>query len=147
MSYLLIKIFMKLGLIPKLVKTTVGLIAIRHGKILLEKRNIFIEKGKWCLPGGHIEFGEGSVDALKREVKEELNLSVKNLKFLGYFDEIIPRLKDHSVVLVYGADVSGEIKMQKSEVADFGWFGLKEMGKLDMAFRHREIIKKFWRGK
>ncbi len=30
----------------------------------------------WTLPGGKIEFGESSGDALEREVKEEVNLEV-----------------------------------------------------------------------
>lgn len=43
---------------------------------------------RWSMPGGTIEFKENSVDALKREIKEELNLEIHNLKFLNYYDSI-----------------------------------------------------------
>ena len=39
-------------LIPKLVKTAVAAIIAEDNKILLERRNSYMEKNKWCLPGG-----------------------------------------------------------------------------------------------
>ena len=35
----------------------------------------------WGIPGGKVKWGEGSLDALRREVKEETNLDVKDVKF------------------------------------------------------------------
>lgn len=36
------------------------------------------------LPGGHIEIGESSLDAVTREIKEELNYRVKSAKLFVY---------------------------------------------------------------
>lgn len=48
-------------------------------------------KGTWGLPGGHIEFGEGTHYCAEREVYEETGLEVKAVKFAGstndYFEE------------------------------------------------------------
>jgi len=41
-------------------------------------------RGKWVLPGGHIELGERMEDALRREVKEETNLEIRDLEFLCF---------------------------------------------------------------
>lgn len=38
------------------------------------------------LPGGHVEFGESAISALKRELKEELGLSIRIQRFLGCFE-------------------------------------------------------------
>lgn len=50
------------------------------GKILVcQKRG----KNYYFLPGGHVEFGESSEYALKREIKEELGLEVAEANFIG----------------------------------------------------------------
>ena len=53
--------------------------------------------------GGGIEFGERSEDAVRRELKEELDVEISNLKFLGTLENIFT-FNDgsyHEVVLVY----------------------------------------------
>lgn len=47
------------------------------GKILNE-----IEYGMYAFPGGHIEFGESFIEIAVREVKEETNLDIKNVKLI-----------------------------------------------------------------
>jgi len=59
---------------------TVGLIALKDNKILLAFSK---NKKAWYLPGGKIDANETAVQALRREVKEELNMDVDpdKLKF------------------------------------------------------------------
>ena len=45
-------------------------------------------RGKYVIPGGHIELGEKMETALKREVKEETNLEIRDVQFL-LFQEFI----------------------------------------------------------
>ena len=47
-------------------------------KILLLKSALGNFKGEWDLPGGHIHKDESSIQGLKREVKEETDLDIKN---------------------------------------------------------------------
>ena len=41
-------------------------------------------KGKYVIPGGHIELGETMVEALRREVKEETNLDIRDIEFVCF---------------------------------------------------------------
>ncbi len=133
------------SLIPKFVKATVAVIITKNNKILLEKRSLLIpESRKWCLPGGHIDAGETAENAIKREIREELGVSTKNLKFLGYSDEILPEIKTYSIVLIYSAKTRGKFKPQKLEVSEISWFTKEEISKLNVAFKHKEIIEKYW---
>ena len=128
-------------------KGCVAGIIFKNSKILLEKRSkkIIVEKNKWCLPGGRINFEEKAEDAIKREIKEEIGLNVKKVKFLFYHDEILPNLPSHSLVMVFLIEVSGKLKLNW-EVSEAKWFSQKEIEKLDMAFLHKEVIKRFFKG-
>jgi 8-oxo-dGTP pyrophosphatase MutT (NUDIX family) len=53
--------------------------------------------------GGGIEFGERSEDAVRRELKEELNVDIADLKYLGMLENLFTFNGNsyHEVVLVY----------------------------------------------
>ncbi|MDP1695468.1 MAG: NUDIX hydrolase [archaeon] len=118
-------------------------IIIKDSKILLTKRSKMItEKEKWCLPGGKINLGENSIEAIKREIKEEIGANVKNLKFLFYHDEIIKKDNLHTIVLIFKIEIKGDIK-PNWEVSDIEWFDKNKLDKLNFAFTHKDIINKF----
>src|SRR6185436_19625997 len=53
-----------------------------RGALLMQKQAVF---GSWALPHGCIDVGEGLVDALKREIKEETGLTVIGAKPFGIY--------------------------------------------------------------
>ncbi len=62
---------------------TVGaLIFNAEGKLFLMSSHKW--RGKWVVPGGHIELGERMEDALRREVKEETNLDIYDIEFVCF---------------------------------------------------------------
>ncbi|MBI2452322.1 NUDIX hydrolase [Candidatus Pacearchaeota archaeon] len=124
------------------VKACAGAILVKNNKILLTKRNVIPEKNKWCLPGGHIDIGEKAVEAIKRKVKEETGLALKNPKFLFYFNSYIPKRKIHSIDLCFTGLVSGKEKLNK-EVSEIKWLTKKQALKLNLSFNHRKMINKF----
>ena len=59
-------------------------ILFQDNKVLMVQRAAhLIMGGAWCFPGGHIEQGETSDQALVRELKEELGLEVTCERRLG----------------------------------------------------------------
>ncbi len=52
------------------------------GELLLVQSHKW--KGKYVLPGGHIELGEHAAEAARREALEETGLKVYDIQFLGW---------------------------------------------------------------
>ncbi len=68
-------------------RVTVDLIIKDKKKgILLIKRSIKPDIGKWHFPGGSIYYKERAIHAVKRKAREETGLQVKIKKFLGVFE-------------------------------------------------------------
>jgi 8-oxo-dGTP diphosphatase len=59
--------------------TAGALIFNREGQILLLKHRFRAGSG-WGLPGGFLEAGEQPLDALRRELREELSLEIQNVE-------------------------------------------------------------------
>jgi 8-oxo-dGTP diphosphatase len=64
------------------------LLIVKDNKFLLLKRRPDDDNhpGKWALPGGSIEKGETPEEALIREVREELGISVSNYHFFNDYN-------------------------------------------------------------
>lgn len=80
--------------------------------------------GTWCLPGGHLEFGESVETCAEREVLEETGLKIKNLKTGPYTNDIMPADKKHYATLFIVAEAAaGEPKnMEPDKCEGWSWF-------------------------
>jgi 8-oxo-dGTP diphosphatase len=105
-------------------KIGVGVCVIKDGKVLLGKRKNAHGEGAWCFPGGHLEFNENIEDCARREVLEETDLSIKNLRFGPYTNDIFKKENTHYVTLFVIADYdSGELKIMEPEKCEkWDWF-------------------------
>jgi NAD+ diphosphatase len=61
-----------------------GIIEVR-GKVILVKRNQSPKKGLLDLPGGFVDYGESAEDALAREIKEELGVTMNSCRYFASF--------------------------------------------------------------
>jgi mutator protein MutT len=111
-------------------------------KFLITRRKTGLYQGIWCLPGGHIDRDETMRDAVIREVKEETGLDFDPQLF-SCFDEIIPEHDIHTITIVFDGSTNGTITHQTDEVAEIGWYSLREIREMAFAFRHKDIIESY----
>jgi len=62
-----------------------GILADATGRVLLIRRAKEPAKGKLAMPGGFVDLDETGEDALRREIKEEVNLDLRDVKYLASF--------------------------------------------------------------
>jgi phosphoglycolate phosphatase len=103
--------------------TVGGLIYNAKGEVLMLRTHKW--SNKWGIPGGKIKWGETSEAALKREIKEETNLKVMDIRFVLVQDCIHSRefYRDaHFVLLNYTCRVTGkeDVKLNH-EAQEFQW--------------------------
>jgi 8-oxo-dGTP diphosphatase len=86
--------------------------------VMIEKGDelLFVERPSekgfpgYIAPGGKVDFPESPAHGAEREVKEETGLTVKNMKFKGIDEFVIPDKKYRYVVYNYLAtETSGEL--------------------------------------
>ena len=71
------------------------------------------------IPGGHVEFGERSIDTAIREIKEELNTDIQNVTFLSVFENVFTYngKVGHEIIFVYTAEFA-ESRFYESDVIE-----------------------------
>jgi len=93
-------------------KVGVGVMIVKNRKVLLGKRKNAHDEGTWCFPGGHLEFGESWKECALREIKEEVGIKVKNIRFVAATNDLFSKEKKHYITIFMLADyVSGEVKI------------------------------------
>lgn len=104
----------------------------RAGRYLMIQRAAgLVRAGYWCLPGGHVEPGETSRDAVTREITEELGLVVEPVQRLG-------SLRVHTsrryILAVWRVRVvAGEMVINRKEIAATAWLAADEIRQLSPA--------------
>ena len=91
----------------------------RNNQVLAVAGYDEIKKEKFYrLPGGGIEFGETSIEALKREIKEEIGADIFIGRKFGVFENIFTfnGQKGHEIIIAYEASLSEE-NMKKDKIA------------------------------
>jgi 8-oxo-dGTP diphosphatase len=86
--------------------------------------------GVFEIPGGHIDFGEDIVDGLKREIDEELNVSIEVGDPFYVFTYTNDTKGSHSIEVVYFAkfiESSDNIQLDASDHSEYGWFAESEI--------------------
>lgn len=123
---------------PKLVA---GCLVIEHGKVLLLRRGIEPEIGKWTFPGGFVDFGETPVQGALRETLEEVGMRVNIERHLGlYADPANP----HAAVAVYLATPGAEVPGISEEALEVRFFAANEIPWDEIAFRTTQEALRDW---
>ncbi|MFH5210662.1 (deoxy)nucleoside triphosphate pyrophosphohydrolase [Antrihabitans spumae] len=110
------------------VRVVVAAAIVVDGRLLLAQRRRPAElEGLWELPGGKVEAGETPTDALRRELREELDIETEAGERIG----VEVPLADGLVLRAYLTElVSGTPRAL--DHAAIGWFSAAELPAVDL---------------
>lgn len=80
----------------------------------------------WEFPGGRLEFGESPMQALKREINEEIGLEVEKLILLNAWNSFKDECTE-IIGLTYICTANGDNVMLSKEHSDYEWVTYEEM--------------------
>lgn len=114
----------------------------RDGKLLLAHNTAWPET-RYSIIAGFVEPGERIEDTVRREIREEVSIEVKNLKYWNSQTWPFP----NSLMLGFTAEYdSGEVKPDGLEISDAGFFSPEEIRRMnipDRASIARKLIENF----
>jgi len=124
---------------PRLAPAIIVLVE-RDSKLLLARSRHFMP-GMFSVLAGFVEPGESLEEAVVREVREEVGIEIKDIKYFGSQPWPFP----HSLMIGFTATYAGgEITIDDAEIEDAGWFSVDSLpripGKISIA---RKLIDRF----
>jgi len=124
-----------------------------NGKLLLEKRR---DSDTWGLVGGGVKDSEEPLDAIAREIKEELGIRIPKDKFrklavygepgriAAYCDGSVWRM----VVVVFALELDKEPDIILSaESRDMRFFSKEELKNIEIVITHSDIVEDWFTNK
>jgi 8-oxo-dGTP diphosphatase len=124
----------------------VGAVIVNNEEVLAVRRVNPPLQGAWSIPGGLVETGETTREAVVREIQEETGLTIEPVELIEVFERILrdtnSRVQYHFVVIDYLCRViSGELR-PGSDVSETRWAEFDDLGALGITPETRAVIQK-----
>ena len=119
----------------------VAAIIVKEKKVFATQRGYGEFKDGWEFPGGKIELGESSEEALVREIREELDVDIKVGRLLETVEYDYPRF--HLIMHCFLCELlSEEIILKEHE--DAKWLAEEELDSVDWLPADVSLIDKIF---
>ena len=126
----------------------VGAVVFHGRRVLLVRRGGPPAAGKWSVPGGLVELGETTEEAVRREVREECGCDVRLIGLAGIVERVIRdeagRVRYHWVLVDYAAVADGDAVRAGTDAAEARWFDMDEVTRLDVTDGLVDMIRRAW---
>ena len=131
---------------PACPRVGVGAVVLHRGRVLLVRRGGQPSSGKWSLPGGLVELGETTAEAVRREIHEECGIEITVVGVAGVVDRVTRdadgRVRYHYVLVDYLAWPGSEAIVAGTDAAECRWVEIEGIGELDVTEGLVDMIRR-----
>jgi 8-oxo-dGTP diphosphatase len=124
----------------------VGAVILDGDRVLLVRRGGQPSAGKWSLPGGLVELGETTEEAIRRELREECSLEVTLGGVAGVVDRVVRddegRVRYHYVLVDFLAFPASSDVVAGSDAAEAQWLPVERVDELDTTVGITDMIER-----
>ena len=119
-------------------KVGVGVFVVHEGQILLVRRTMHPEIGKWSIPAGFIDHGEDPQETAVRETLEETNLHVAIEELIDVFQNPLDQ-GGASLFIMYRARLLGGTLQAGDDADAAAFFAPDDLPEIAFASTHAAI--------
>ena len=131
---------------PDAPRIGVGAVVLHEDRVLLVRRGGRPSPGKWSLPGGLVELGETTGEAVRREIAEECACRIRLVGICGVIDRVVRdaegRVRYHYVLVDYLAYPESETIAAGSDAAEVIWVPVDRVDELDVTEGLSDMIRR-----
>jgi len=131
---------------PEAPRVGVGAVILDGDLVLLIQRGGTTLSGKWSIPGGLVELGETTREAVRREIAEECGLEIELVDVCGVLDRVIRdsdgRVRYHWTLVDFLAVARGGTLCAGDDAADARWVPIDEVERYDTTDGLMDMIKR-----
>lgn len=121
-------------------KVAVATFITYQGRVLLVRRGVEPEIGKWALPAGYVDYGENPQSAAIRETLEEtgIPITISGLLDVMYYE-------DHNkvIVIIYQGEALSFEPHAGDDATAAGWFSPQHLP--EVAFESTQAVLRRWK--
>ena len=131
---------------PDYPRVGVGAVILDGDRVLLIQRGGVTLPGKWSIPGGLVELGETTREAVCREIGEECGLEIDLVDVCGVLDRVVRdpdgRVRYHWVLVDFLAVARGGTLCAGDDAADARWVRIGEVEQYDTTDGLMDMIER-----
>jgi ADP-ribose pyrophosphatase YjhB (NUDIX family) len=131
---------------PDYPRVGVGAVILDGDRVLLIQRGGTTLPGKWSIPGGLVELGETTREAVQREIAEECGLEIDLVDVCGVLDRVIRDaeglIRYHWALVDFLAVARGGTLCAGDDAADARWVPIDEVESYDTTDGLMDMIKR-----
>jgi 8-oxo-dGTP diphosphatase len=131
---------------PTVPRVGVGAVVLDGPRVLLVRRGKAPLAGKWSLPGGLVELGETTREAVQREIAEECGLAIRVGEVAGVLDRVVRdaegRIRYHWILVDYVAFVESGTLCAASDADEAQWVEVDAVEQLDTTDGLMDMIRR-----